>query len=124
MLVAQLLEFSFIHPAGGHDEAEKAALAARNGEYEKPIKAQPEVEDILTQAREEGLTFTDMTVAAFKESWPVLRGYSVQQIGAALSRCGIEAKKGAKGARTRELPTRTSAGSPWEESRKRAPAYS
>jgi len=94
-------------------EAEKAALAERNGEYEKPTKGQPEVEDILAQAKAEGLTYKAMTISTFKELWPVLRPYSVQQIGAALSRCGIEAAKGAKGVRIRELPTPHHAGTPW-----------
>ena len=103
-------------------EAEKAALAVRNGEYEKPIKGQPEVEDILAQAQADGLTYREMTVGEWKEMWPTLRGYSVQQIGAALSRCGIDPKR-TKTTRTRELPTRFSAGSPWDEVRQRAHAY-
>ena len=71
------------------------------------------MEDILAQAKAEGLTYKAMTISTFKELWPVLRPYSVQQIGAALSRCGIEAAKGAKGVRIRELPTPHHAGTPW-----------
>lgn len=92
------------------DEQEK--LAERNGEYEKPSKGQPEVEDILAKANTEGLAFKLMTVAEFKETWPVLRQYTVQQIGVALKRCGIEPKR-TKHARLAELPTPTKAGVPW-----------
>lgn len=92
------------------DEQEK--LAERNGEYEKPSKGQPEVEDILAKANTEGLAFKLMTVAEFKETWPVLRQYTVQQIGVALKRCGIEPKR-TKHARLAELPTPDKAGVPW-----------
>ena len=91
---------------------EQEALAVRNGEYEKPSKGQPEVEDILAEAQENSLTFRRMTVAEFKELWPVLRAYSVQQIGAALKRCGIEQIR-TKNARLMELPTPTASGQPW-----------
>ena len=80
------------------------------------------MEDILAQAQADGLTYREMTVGEWKEMWPTLRGYSVQQIGAALSRCGIDPKR-TKTTRTRELPTRFSAGSPWDEVRQRAHAY-
>lgn len=92
------------------DEQEK--LAERNGEYEKPSKGQPEVEDILAKANTEGLAFKLMTVAEFKETWPVLRQYTVQQIGVALKRCGIEPKR-TRAARLAELPTPDKAGVPW-----------
>ena len=95
-------------------DGEKAALALRNGEYEKPMKGQLEVEDILAQAEADGLVFKDMTVAAFKEEWPVLRGYTVQQIGAALTHCGITTSRNKK-ARTRELPTHDKAALPWQK---------
>lgn len=91
---------------------EQEALAVRNGEYEKPSKGQPEVEDILAEAHENGLTFRRMTVAEFKELWPVLRAYTVQQIGAALKRCGVEQIR-TKNARLMELPTPTASGQPW-----------
>lgn len=85
-------------------QAEHEALAARNGQFEKPVKGQEEVEDILATATAKGYAFKDMTIAQFKEWWPVLRSYSVQQIGAALSRCGIETSRTNK-TRTRTLPT-------------------
>lgn len=93
-------------------EQEQTDLATRNGEYEKPTKGQMEVEDILDQAHRDGLTFRQMTVAEFKAEWDVLRPYTVQQIGVALKRCGIEATR-SKAARTSELPTRTRAGDPF-----------
>lgn len=92
------------------DEQEK--LAERNGEYEKPSKGQPEVEDILAKANTEGLAFKLMTVAEFKETWPVLRQYTVQQIGVAIKRCGIEPKR-TMTARLAELPTPNKADVPW-----------
>ena len=85
-------------------DAERADLAARNGNYEKPVKAQQEVEDILALAAQYDFPYKDMTVAEFKEYWPVLRAYSVQQIGAALSRCGIESNPARRRERTRKLP--------------------
>lgn len=78
-----------------------------NGEYEKPVKGESEVKNILGDAEKRSLVKKAMTVSRFKELWPVLRPYSSQQIGVALSRCGVESKKGAKGKRTRELPTPT-----------------
>ena len=93
---------------------EQEQLAVRNGEYEKPSKGQEEVEDILARAQAEALTFKRMTVAEFKELWPVLRGYTTQQIGVALKRCGIESIRTTK-ARLMELPTPSASGSPWRE---------
>lgn len=93
-------------------EQEREQLAIRNGEYEKPVKAQLEVEDILAEAQEKGLTFQRMTVSNFKELWPGLRGYSVQQIGAALKSCGIDTIR-TKAARLMELPTPAASGVPW-----------
>ena len=85
------------------DEKERAALAVRNGEYEKPIKGQPEIEDILAKAQEKELPLQKMTVADFKELWPVLKPYTVQQIGAALKRCGIDTTR-TKTGRFAKLP--------------------
>ena len=70
-------------------EEERGALAERNSDFEKPIKAQPEVEDILAKAAREGLNTRQMTVTEFVKLWPELRGYSAQQVGAALKKCGI-----------------------------------
>lgn len=84
-------------------EAERNALAVRNGEYEKPLKSQPEVEDILAKASAKKLPTKKMTVSEFKELWPVLKAYSVQQVGAALKRCGIDTTHTGRG-RFAELP--------------------
>lgn len=84
---------------------EQADLAVRNGEFEKPSKAQDEVADILEKAARDHLATKIMTVSELKAMWEVLRPYSVQQISAALKRCGIEITKGSKGKRTAELPT-------------------
>lgn len=93
-------------------EQEQTDLATRNGEYEKPTKGQLEVEDILDQAHRDGLTFKQMTVAEFKAEWDILRPYTVQQIGIALKRCGIDATR-SKTARTSELPTKLSSDNPF-----------
>lgn len=87
-------------------EAERVALSARNGLYEKPQKGELEVRDILDKAEREKLPYSQITVAEFKEYWPILRAYSVQQIGVALTRCGIESTRdGNRIKRTRLLPT-------------------
>ena len=84
-------------------ETEREALEERNKGYDKPLKGQLEVEDILAQADREGITRTQMTVTEFKAAWPALRLYSTQQISAALKRCGIETEHTRKGA-TANLP--------------------
>lgn len=114
--------FALVNPLSYKDKAgcfrltaeEQEQLSVRNGEYEKPSKGQEEVEDILARAQAEALTFKRMTVAEFKELWPVLRGYTTQQIGVALKRCGIESIRTTK-ARLMELPTPSASGSPWRE---------
>lgn len=112
--------FALVKPLSYKDKAacfrltadERDQLTIRNGNYEKPTKGQCEVEDILDQAHRDGLTFRQMTVAEFKSEWDVLRPYTVQQIGAALKRCGIESTR-TKAARTAELPTRVCSGEPF-----------
>ena len=84
-------------------DAEQAALAERNGEFEKPSKGQDEVSDILAKAEREKLPAKIMTISEFKELWPVLRQYSANQIGVALKRCGIEITHTKRG-NTAELP--------------------
>lgn len=82
---------------------ERAALAARNGEYEKPLKSQEEIEDILAIASEKNYPYRDITVSTFISWWPSLKPFTVQQVGAALSRCGIDVNRSKK-ERTRRLP--------------------
>lgn len=82
---------------------ERAALDLRNGNYEKPLKGESEVRDILARATAQNFTVKQMTVSEFKGYWPELRPYSVQQIGIALTRCGIDANRTNK-ERSRPLP--------------------
>lgn len=71
-----------------HDE-----LAKRNGEYEKPVKAEEECRDLISAAKEEGRLFQRMTVSEWrKEHLQTLQHYTVQQIGAALAHMGLERK--------------------------------
>lgn len=85
-------------------EAERELLAVRNGAYEKPLKGQPEVSDILYQATRDKLTIKRMTVTEFKNLWDVLRPYSSQQLSAAIKACGIEITRTKAGA-VAELPS-------------------
>lgn len=109
--------FAIVAPLTYHDKAacfrlsedEKKLLAVRNGEYEKPMKGQPEVEDILFQAKRDNLTVKRMTVSEFKGLWDVLRPYSTQQISTALKACGIEIMHTMAGA-VAELPSPYRAG--------------
>ena len=103
--------FAIVAPLSYHDKAacfrlsedEKKLLAVRNGEYEKPLKAQPEVADILFQAKRDDLTMKRMTVSEFKALWDVLRPYTAQQISAAIKACHIEITRTKAGA-VAELP--------------------
>lgn len=73
-------------------DEEEAALSIRNGDHTKGVKGQDEIADILAQAERDGLKTRLMTIGEFKEKWPTLRPYSVQQISIALKLCaGIEA---------------------------------
>lgn len=74
---------------------ERDALYRRNSEHEKPLKAQPEVEDILSQAEADPVHYewVDMTVSDFKAEYNALRNYTVEQIGKALDKMGIETKR-------------------------------
>lgn len=83
-------------------QAEQQALATRNGDFTKFVKAQTEVEDILTQYRERksSAPVSEMTVSEFKDTWAeYLRPYSAQQISAALRACGVEIKRTKTGAK-------------------------
>ena len=74
---------------------EQDELARRNTEHEKPLKAQPEIEDILSKASKDKTTFVwaYSTVTDFKLEHECLRTYSVEQIGKALDRIGITAER-------------------------------
>jgi len=107
--------FAEVAPLPYHDKAacyrltdeERAALAKRNGDYEKPQKAQTEIEDILAQGEAEQLPKKVLTATQWKGYWPELRPYDARQIGAALKKCGInteERKINGKKGRWAELP--------------------
>lgn len=72
---------------------EQKQLSKRNGSFEKPLKSQPEVEDILSIAKRDNLQMREMTVAEFKALWPTLAGYDTRQIGIALKHLGINGRQ-------------------------------
>ena len=86
-------------------EGEREQLAQRNGAYEKPLKGQIEVEDILAQAERDNLPVKEMTVSEFKAQWPALKNYAANQISAALKACKIELTRKKNGSVAR-LPFR------------------
>ena len=98
---------------------EQKILAARNADHEKPLRAQSEVEDILSDAREhpDKWTWKLQTVTTFKETFAALHPYSVEAIGKALDKLNVPVSDttrvdGKKG-RYRELPTWKSSGQTW-----------
>ena len=76
---------------------EQEELAERNGGYEKPVKGQEEVEDVLGMAERDDLTWREITVTEFWNKWESLRRYTSNQIGIALKKCGIEVRHAARG---------------------------
>lgn len=70
---------------------EQDELAKRNTAYEKPLKAQMEVEDILADAENNKTSFVwgYLTVSDFKSENVTLSAYTVEQIGRALDKLGI-----------------------------------
>lgn len=74
------------------NQEEQAALSARNGGHEKPLKGEMEIRDILDIAgrRTDIYDFKHVTVTEFKQAHDVLRNYSVQQIAQSLDKIGIE----------------------------------
>ena len=88
---------------------ERELLAARNVEHERMLPSQAEIMDIFQQAEDEkGFWQTvEMTVSQFKEENASLSRYSVEKIGKALDKLGIESARGridGKQARIRKLP--------------------
>jgi hypothetical protein len=86
---------------------ENKTLAERNSRHEKPIKAEYEVRDILFRGEKENLVYEEMTITEFKELYPVLKIYGVNQISTALKKCGKitqSKKKDSKTYRLIELP--------------------
>lgn len=82
---------------------EREQLNDRNGAFEKRLTAEDEILDILAIAETRGYLFTQMTVGEWKACWDELRPYSVQQLGRALTKVGIEADRDMS-KRTRLLP--------------------
>ena len=76
---------------------EREALEKRNSGFEKPVKGQEEVADILDKAERDHLPTKLMTITEFKEYWDELRYLTVQQVGIALKRNGIEVLHGKRG---------------------------
>jgi putative DNA primase/helicase len=71
--------------------SEQAALAIRNGEFEKPLKGELECRDLIAEAYDKDFVWTFMSVTEWRNlNLNALRSYSVQQIGAALERIGIK----------------------------------
>lgn len=66
------------------------ALTDRNTTFEKPIKAECEILDILADAASKGYEDREMTISTFKNYYEVLRPYTAEQIGAALKKIGRE----------------------------------
>lgn len=79
---------------------EQAELAERNKNCERGVKGEAELIDILAT----GSNYDWQTLATFKETFGVLRSYSVDVLGRALTKIGVEKKqKRVAGAKT---PTR------------------
>ena len=90
---------------------EQRLLAERNSHHERPLKAQPEIEDILTDAEDNPSLYKweNMTVSDFKSYYTNLSRYSVEQIGKALDKLNIHAERKSidgKQVRARKLPRR------------------
>lgn len=90
---------SLIAPLSPQDRAscfrltreEQAALAARNGKFEKPVKGEDECRDLIEGAKQNGHVWMFMTPTQWKsENIDVLRPYSASQIGAALKKIGYK----------------------------------
>ena len=86
---------------------EQNLLSERNSKHERSLKSEDEIRDILDEAQARNIQFTHMTVSEFKEKHPRLRNYTVNQIGIALDKLGIEMKPrriNGKVSRVRLLP--------------------
>ena len=72
---------------------EQNLLSERNSQHERSLKSEDEIRDILDEAQAKNIQFTYMTVSEFKEKHPRLRNYTVNQIGIALDKIGIEQER-------------------------------
>ena len=90
-------------------DEERTALMARNTAFEKPLKAQEEIEDILSDAKSNPNQYDWklVTISEFKTANSQLNRYDVSQIGRALNKLGIPERKpriDGKQVRVRQLP--------------------
>ncbi|WP_298023516.1 VapE domain-containing protein [uncultured Dysosmobacter sp.] len=88
---------------------EREELEARNAQHEKPLKAQLEVEDILSDAEENpnNYEWRYITVSDFKNEYRSLSSCTVNQIGQALDKLkigSIQKRVNGKRPRVRRLP--------------------
>lgn len=79
---------------------EQAELAERNKNCERGVKGEAELVDILAT----GSNYDWQTLATFKETFGVLRSYSVDVLGRALAKIGVERKQKRVG--NSKVPTR------------------
>jgi hypothetical protein len=75
---------------------EQTQLYARNGQFEKPLKSEMEIRDILSETGKDDL-LKEMTASKFKDYHLSLRNYDVSQIGRALNKIGVEFRDTNKG---------------------------
>lgn len=85
------------------------ALNERNRTFEKPLKGEEEVIDVLAELSSCRYSVADeyITVSAFKEQHDVLRKYDTRQIGKVLDKLGypmIKMRIDGKPSRARRLP--------------------
>lgn len=85
---------------------EQFQLQVRNLEHEKPLTAETEVRDILTDAQTNYTRYSmmDITISDWKEYYSSLACYKANQIGKVLSKMGYEQSKSRANGRTYELP--------------------
>lgn len=88
---------------------EQRQLYERNALFQAKLKAQEEVEDILTMAanNKDRFIWADMPVSTFISYYDVLRRYTAAEVGKALERIGIKPKRSRVDGsvkRVRELP--------------------
>jgi len=77
------------------NDDEQKQLAKRNGQFEKHIKAELEIKDILFEFNSN--LFEEMTVSKFKEKYPGLKIFDSREIGRALKKIGVESRNTKKG---------------------------
>ena len=75
-------------------DKERTLLAERNSVFNRQVKAQVEIEDILAMAENapELYEYKWCTATQFKSAYPTLNKYSSENIGRALSAIGVEEK--------------------------------